>query len=599
MAGGAAGGLADKYGPQSRPTSPAQRTSPTAGAAEQVELDLAARLRAAGHELLGDLVQYHRREARPGWWDYFRLTDLEDDELIEDGSALGGLSAPVDIGTDKRSRLYRYTFPAQDTRLRIGEKAIDVDTRLAVGEVFGLDALAGVVVLKTTTPPAGSRGLGPEGPIRDAALRQAIRDTGDDVLAGRSTLGAALIDRRLPTGTALRSAESSAQAVLRVGSSLNGEVLAIQGPPGSGKTTAAADLVRALLDAGKRVGVTANSHAVIGHLLRSVRRPALQRCKEAQRCGAPGVRWLDDTPAVAAELAAGTAQLVGGTAWFWAHPDAAGTVDVLVVDEAGQFPLANAVAVARAAQSLVLLGDPQQLASPSRAVHPGGSGVSALTHLLEEHATIPADRGIFLDRTHRMHPALTAFVSDLAYDGRLQSAEGLERIEVLGGGAVAGSGLAVAEVAHRQVAAASSAQEADAVADLWRSFQGVGWIDRSGTRAVLGPDDVLVVAPYNNQVGLIRDRLPWARVGTVDKFQGQEAPVVIYSMTSTSADDAPRGVSFLYDLHRLNVAVSRAMALAVVVMSPELLDAPARTTAQLRQINALCRLTEMATIVRL
>ncbi|WP_346619253.1 ATP-binding protein [Blastococcus montanus] len=385
---------------------------------------------------------------------------------------------------------------------------------------------------------------------------------------------------------------------MRLGLALDGEVLAIQGPPGSGKTTAAAALIRELLDAGKKVGVTATSHAVIGNLLKAVGRPALQKCDESQHCGAAGVAWSGDNGVVARALADGSARLVGGTAWFWTRADVAQAVDVLVVDEAGQFSLANAVAVARGARSMVLLGDPQQLAQPTQAVHPGGSGASALEHLLDGHATIPADRGVFLDRSYRMHPSLTAFVSDLAYEGRLEAADGRDRVAVLGEGLLAGSGLRVHPVEHVLTAADKCQQEADAVARLWRSVQGSTWRNHLGEEAPVGPSDVLVVAPYNAQVALIKAALPdRARVGTVDKFQGQEAPVVLYSMTSTSADDAPRGVSFLYDLNRLNVAVSRAQALAVVVLSPLLLDAPVRTPEQLRRVNALCRLVESATVV--
>jgi uncharacterized protein len=266
---------------------------------------------------------------------------------------------------------------------------------------------------------------------------------------------------------------------------------------------------------------------------------------------------------------------------------------VLVVDEAGQFSLANAVAVARGARSMVLLGDPQQLAQPSRAQHPGGAGLSALEHLLDGHDTVPPDRGIFLDTSWRMHPAITAFVSDLAYEGRLTSAPGRERQEVRAGGPVSGSGIRVVRVPHTGNAAKST-EEARVVADLWTSFQGAEHTGTDGVTRRLGPDDVLIVAPYNNQVGEIRRLLPDARVGTVDKFQGQEAPVVLYSMTSSSADDAPRGVEFLYDLHRLNVAISRAQALAVVVLSPALLDAAVRSPEQLRRVNALCRLVEHA-----
>ncbi|MGY1637891.1 TM0106 family RecB-like putative nuclease [Geodermatophilus sp. SYSU D00742] len=562
--------------------------------AEVAELALVERLQAEEHHLLGDLVQWHRREARPGWWEFFSRGDLEDEQLVEDRTALGGLSGGIEVGTEKRSKLYEFTFPPQDAKLSVGKPAFDVDTQARIGEVRELDAVGGRIVVKSAKPPVPSRGLGPEGPLDDKQMRAAIAATADDVLAGRPCLGQALLDRVVPADCRRLPGEEAGDAVVRLGLQLDGEVLAVQGPPGSGKTRAASRLIRALLDAGKKVGVTAQSHAVIGNVLRAVGRPALQKCEEHQACGAPGVEWSEDSADVASRLLDGTANLVGGTSWFWTRPDLVEAVDVLVIDEAGQFSLANAVAVARAGKSLVLLGDPQQLAQPTQAVHPGESGLSALEHLLEGHPTVPEDRGVFLDRTYRMHPALTAFVSDLAYEGRLESAAHRERIAVDGWA----SGLAVRFVEHTRAAAAASDDEARAVAELWRSLQGVGWVDAAGERSVIGADDVLVVAPYNNQVARIRSLLPdGARVGTVDKFQGQEAPVVLYSMTSTSAEDAPRGVSFLYDLNRLNVAVSRAKALAVVVMSEQLLDAAVRTPEQLRQVNALCRLVEMASVV--
>ncbi len=243
--------LEGRHGRLDRPTPPDQEPAQPLSDAEQTELALVARLHAAGHSLLGDLVQWHRREDRPAWWEVFRLEDLEDDELLEDGSALGGLSSPVDVGAEKKSRLYEYRFPPQDTKLRVGGDALDVDTHATVGTVFDLDAAAGRLVVKSTKVPPVSRGLGPGGPLNTDGQRQAIRDTGEDVLAGRNCLGAALLQRRGPRGTQLRENETPTDAVLRVGGTLSGEVLAIQGPPGSGKTTAAAALIRSLLDAGK------------------------------------------------------------------------------------------------------------------------------------------------------------------------------------------------------------------------------------------------------------------------------------------------------------------------------------------------------------
>ncbi|WP_324273561.1 TM0106 family RecB-like putative nuclease [Blastococcus brunescens] len=339
--------------------------------AQAAELELTERLHEAGHELLGDLVGWHRREDRPAWWEVYRLQDLDAEELERDGTALGGLSFVRYLGPEKRSYLYEYSFPVQDTKVSTGE-GLDVDTAKKVGEVFEFDATAGRLVLKTTAAePPRPRGLGPGGPLNTKSLREAIQATGDDVLAGRDCLGQALVERRVPAGTQLREGETTTDAIVRLGLALDGEVLAIQGPPGSGKTTAAAELIRQLLDAGKKVGVTATSHAVIGNLLKAVGRPALQKCDESQHCGSDNVEWSADNGFVAGKLLGGDVNLVGGTAWFWTRADVAQAVDVLVVDEAGQFSLANAVAVARGARAMVLLGDPQQLAQPTQAVHPG------------------------------------------------------------------------------------------------------------------------------------------------------------------------------------------------------------------------------------
>ena len=562
---------------------------------EVEELALAERLTEAGHGLLADLVQWHRREARPRWWDVYRLEDLDDDELVDDGSAIGRLSPAEHVGDVKASRLWRYGFPPQDCKIAVGKQALDVDTHESSGEVVELDPGAGCVVVKLAKKrePAMARGFGPPGPIDDKIQRAAIRRLGHEVLTGRSPLGRSLIEGRVPRDTELRAGEDTTGAVVRLGRALSGEVLAVQGPPGTGKTTVGAELIRRLLDDGRRVGVVATSHSVIGNLLEAVGRPGLQKCTEDDACGAPGIQWTASNADIAGRLSEGTANLVGGTAWLWSREDMAHSVDVLVVDEAGQFSLANAVAVAQAATSLVLLGDPQQLSQPSQALHPDGAGVSVLEHLLGGHDTIPADRGVFLASTWRMHPRIAAFVSDLAYEGRLGAAAGRQHHRVVSDGALSGSGVRFVPTEHAGCAAASD-EEVEAVRSLVAGLNGARWYDSENVEHPLGAGDVLVVAPYNSHVGRLRAALPGVRVGTVDKFQGRQAPVVIYTMASSSADDAPRGVDFLYDVHRLNVAVSRAKCLAVIVASPRLLDAAVGSPEQLRKVNALCRFVELA-----
>lgn len=594
------------HGAQDRPDVKDGLASDEASAAEAAEAGLAERLREAGQPLLAGLVGWHRRENRPRWWEFYRVEDLDDEMLVEDGSTIGGLSAPVQVGEVKASLLWRYDFEPQESKLSVGKGAFDVDEpHAALGEVVELDPVAGYIVLKRSKrrEPAQPRGFGPDGPINVKVLQASIARVGAQVLAGESPLGRALLEREVPLQLVpfqlgVNVGERPSDLVVRVGRALSGQVLAVQGPPGSGKTTTGAALIRALLDDGLKVGVTALSHKVISNLLTKVDRPALQKCGDEQGdCGSEKITVVGTNDAVVGALSdtsssGATANLVGGTAWLWAREDMQGLVDVLVIDEAGQFSLANAVAVSSAAVSMVLLGDPQQLTQPTQAVHPDGAGISALDHLLDGHDTIPADRGVFLDKTYRMHPAITEFVSQTSYDGRLASAEGLETQRIQAEGALSGSGLRWLPVTHDGNDSASD-EEAAVVAGLVADLCRGTWFDNKGSEHRLTLDDVLVVAPYNRHVARLLDKLPQgARAGTVDKFQGQQAPVVIYSMASSSAADAPRGVDFLYDLHRLNVAASRAKALTVIVASPDLLDAEVHTPEQLRAVNALCHYVE-------
>jgi predicted RecB family nuclease len=584
--------LERRDGPQPRP-GPPEVPSAELTDAEQAEADLVEQLLAADEPLLAGLVGWHRRELRPQWWEFFRTETLSDDELVRDGTAIGQVGPPVLVDTVKKSNVYRYAFPPQDCK--VGDAVTDVDTHEDAGTVHRLSAEEGWIELrrKQGRAPATPRGFGPTMPFLTGEQQGSIRRAAADVLAG---VRSPLLDRVVPTDLAPRPGESASEVALRVGRDLDGRVLAVQGPPGAGKTHTGAELIRQLLDAGRTVGVTANSHAVIGNLLREVDRPALQRCSPDQHCGHDQVDAAKSNGAVKDALATGQHRLVGGTAWLWATEAMQRSVDVLVIDEAGQLSLANALAVSRAASGLVLLGDPQQLAQPGRGVHPGGAGVSALEHLLDGAATMPPARGVFLDRTWRMHPDLTRVVSGLMYDDRLTSVEETARQALHVDGWPA-SGVRWEPVEHRGNEAAST-EEADRVAALVGELLTGTWVDCDGDERHTTLADVLVVAPYNAHVARLRSRLPdGARVGTVDKFQGQEAAVVIYTMASSSADDAPRGVSFLYDLHRLNVAISRARCVAAVVGSPALLDAPANGPDNLRRVNGLLRVAS-ADLVR-
>ncbi|HEU5194595.1 MAG TPA: DEAD/DEAH box helicase, partial [Methylomirabilota bacterium] len=386
---------------------------------------------------------------------------------------------------------------------------------------------------------------------------------------------------------------------------LDESYLFIQGPPGTGKTYTGARLITDLIRRGKRVGVAATSHKVIHNMLVAVEEAADEEglsfrgvkksssnSEETEYPGTSGrIVNVEKTSAVVAALP--RLHLLAGTAWLFADEDLDRQLDVLVIDEAGQVSLADAVAIGTAAGNVILLGDPSQLAQVAQGTHPPGAGLSVLEHLLGEHATVPPEMGIFIEHTRRMHPDVCRFVSEVIYENRLGGIPQVARQAT-----DFGTGLRYLPVEHVGNAA-SSPEEARRVAQEIRRMLGGAWTNAKGETKPLDPQDFMVVAPYNAQVRRLRETLKASGldtvpVGTVDKFQGREAAVVLYSMASSSAEDVPRGLEFLFSRNRLNVAVSRAQCLAFIVASPRLLESRARTIEQMRLINALCRFVEMA-----
>jgi uncharacterized protein len=383
---------------------------------------------------------------------------------------------------------------------------------------------------------------------------------------------------------------------------LDNSYVAIQGPPGTGKTYSGAHIIYELIRAGQRVGITAMSHAAIDNLLRAtyevfeskgelVSLRALRQAARPADGGMEGVRYN----AKKDELESDRFNLVAGTTWLWSRPGLrAYPVDVLIVDEAGQLALADAVASANAARNIVLLGDPLQLAQVSQAEHPDGSGASVLEHVLGEHATILDTQGVFIAETRRMHPDVCSFISNQIYEGRLTShASCSQQVTTFG------TGLRWLRAEHSS-RSTESYEESALVIEQIRAMLGTPWTNQRGESRPLTATDFMVVAPYNDQVRLLRrefDRTPGlvdVQVGTVDKFQGREAPVVFFTMTTSSGDDMPRGPEFLFSRNRLNVAVSRARCLAYLVCTEELLNSRARTIEEMRLIGTLSSFVEYA-----
>ncbi|QCR20775.1 TM0106 family RecB-like putative nuclease [Agrococcus sp. SGAir0287] len=444
--------------------------------------------------------------------------------------------------------------------------------------------------------------LTPPRPIPTTKQRAAILEWGERVAGSPDPVVDPMLDvlRRVPPRIAggMPADGAPAERIVAALAAMDRSYLAVQGPPGSGKTHVGATVLRALVEHGWRIGVVAQSHDVVEHLLRR----AIELGVPEDRVGKRPRSGSTSVPGVALQardipgfLAGEGGRILGGTSWTFANAEQVPrhALDLLVVDEAGQYSLADTIACSVAANRLLLLGDPQQLPQVSQGHHPEPIDASALGWLSDGHDVLPPGLGVFLAESWRMHPTLCDAVSALSYEGRLRAADVAAR-RVLAGPA---PGVHVVDVAH-EGNAVESREEAAAVVAIVREQLGRAWLDPSvaDEPRPLTAADVIVVAPYNAQVDLLRRTLDAAgltetRVGTVDRFQGQEAVIAIVSLTASSADDAPRGIDFVLQRNRINVAISRAQWAAYVVHSPRIADALPYRADGLAQLSGFLRLT--------
>ncbi|MEO9097958.1 MAG: TM0106 family RecB-like putative nuclease, partial [Candidatus Baltobacteraceae bacterium] len=585
-----------------------------------------------GAALLGHLLAYHRREEKPVWWRYFDRTENVDQLQEFDAEAIGGLVLQRDVEPFKRSSadrslVYTYAYPDQPHRFKTGDRPHDPRTEKAAGEIVGVDEEVNRIEIKRSGALADAVAvteLIPPGPINSNAQKAALVRVAESFVGGE--LGArhsAALD--LLRGAFPRLTDRAAGAriqpkvappkvispddVYRIVRALDDSYLFVQGPPGTGKTYSGARVLVDLLRDGKRVGVMAQAHKAIHNLLHEIEVVACERnvtvrgmhkhsgqnadSPYVSRLNEPLIRSLDSN----SEAEGGDYNLISGNGWLFARLEMVGRLDYLVIDEAGQTSLADSIAVAPSARNVILLGDPMQLAQVSQGMHACGAERSVLQHLLGDAATVAENRGVLLDTSYRMQPEICEFISQTVYDGRLH-AERLTANNRVDSPGLTGSGLRYLPVEHSGNGGESREEAARIVAEIGALLQGT-FVRKDESEAKLTERDILVVTPYNAQRILLTRLLreaehPEVRVGTVDKFQGQEAPVVFYSMATSSGEDVPRNIEFLFEKNRFNVAVSRAQCLSVLVCSPRLLDVRCHSVEQMALANLLCRYAEAA-----
>ena len=527
--------------------------------------------------------------------------DVEIRGEVSPGTTLGAGSQPFAL----------YPVPAPfDTEAP--SRAVHVPHTVTVTEVLDDGYLITETAIQGQTWDELPLALTPAAPPRVVSLQGAIDEWADTVHAaapGFPSDAATDILRRIPPrtlsgGPLPDQGDETIDAIVRAVLDLDRSYLAVQGPPGTGKTyTGSQVIARLVKEHGFRVGVVAQSHAIIENLLERVVAdgvPAAQVGKAPKDPSSDPSYTAIPKNGMAAFLGehAEHGAVVGGTAWDFSNTARVerGGLDLLVVDEAGQFSLASTIAVAAGAQRLLLLGDPQQLPQVSQGAHSEPVDTSALGWVMDGDAVVRPDYGYFLARSWRMHPRLAAPVSKLAYAGQLASAPGTERRALDG----IDPGLHIVPLRHRGNAT-QSPEEAREVVALVRDLVGRAFTDNDADVTVrpLAQRDIIVVAPYNAQRQAVHDALaeagfPDVPVGTVDNFQGKEAVVSITSLAASSGRDAPRGPEFLLLQNRLNVAISRAQVAAYLIHSPALLDDLPRTPEGVARMSAFARLVGAA-----
>jgi predicted RecB family nuclease len=591
--------------------------------------ELAAKLRGQGNPLslvLADVVDFHRRELKPMWWRMFERADATAEELRDDSGCIEGMKSVGAYVAEKKSFLQKYTFdPSQECKLDADDRVMFTHNLDASFAIATIDLDSGEVTLKI-----GKRGLAekckgvfPTGGsilkneyVNPGEIPGALADIGHEQLSNSLHASVkSLLVHSAPATQLQKDGEAPLDAALRIGGSMSGGCLVIQGPPGTGKTYTASCVIEALLAGGKKVGAASNSHKAVVNLLAA--------CGEAARRNGhklvgikvgdepdgplhsanPGLNHIKDTSAARAAYSDG---IVGGTAWLFSRPEWNNALDFLFIDEAGQVPLANAVAMARSANNLVLLGDQMQLEQPVQGAHPGDAGLSALQYALKDtttskpdapifHAVVPANLGLFLGESRRMHPDVCRFISESIYESRLGSIPECANQKIAltpGGGALVTveSGIVFSGIEHDGDIQQSD-EEVQRVKAIYNELFNRPFSDKDGKTKPLELNNFLFIAPYNAQVRALKAALPKrARVGSVDKFQGQEAAVCILSLCSSYGEYGSRGLKFILDRSRINVAISRAKCLAIVVGDPRIASTAAGSIGDMKLLNLYCKL---------
>ena len=574
-------------------------------------------------------LEFHRREAKPVFWKLFDRLGQSEDELFDDLDCLAMCKRterePFAI---KRSKGYEYRFNsdqafkgATNSFYVLGEQTEDGKRLKASYVPEESDLQNGLVVFKSTQDnlPACMTIVPDEHVSADAiakALEEVVRQYEGNKLSQCAILD--FLKRSHPrikgraqgkcAGPIITDLSQTLVQLIDAVLNLDGSYLTIQGPPGAGKTYSGKHVIAELIKRGLKVGISSNSHKAINNLLLATAEYCADQNIEGHFFCAKdtdpelteqGVTIMKSGSEVPKKVQ--PACVIGTTAWGFSRDDMVGELDYLFIDEAGQVSVANLIAMSRSTKNIVIMGDQMQLGQPTQGTHPSETGLSILDYLLKGMPTIPDNMGVFLGTTYRMHSKVNDFISGAVYEGKLHSHPANDQQVIFLSEQATEidreAGIAFLPVEHSGNTQ-SSEEEIEKIVEVTRQLLTCMYQNKAGEVKPVSFEQILYVAPYNHQVTLLRQALVSlpggenAKVGSVDKFQGQESPIVFYSLCASDPSETPRGMEFIYDVHRLNVAISRAQSLAIVVGNPTLKSVAASKPSQMKLINMMARLLD-------
>jgi uncharacterized protein len=593
------------------------------------QFEAQAGLKADPHAiLLVSLLHFYDRERKSKLFTYFQRADKTDEELFDDDTVVFDLSLKSQQEIDGKINCVALFTNDQPLRTDKLNTATIKDSTAKVSKIEITELNAHYSEISFVINPDQQDALqqlpltlfGDDARINTDTLENRLCDITEDYFHTRQLpkLLLTIINQANPRFTGQQSPlpisriqypdnDDYLSAIITAVKAMDDTCFCIQGPPGAGKTYTAKNIIKALVQQGKRIGVMSNSHAAIMNLLK----PLIEELPETaiSKIGGYGPQkdfnaqfsfedyahfeYRQGMPFTKAKPYAHY-QIVGATVYGFANDVSYDEpVDYLFVDEASQVALANLIAVSGAAKNIILMGDQMQLEQPIQGSHPGQSGASALEFMLMDHAVIPDDKGIFLERTYRMHPAVCAPLSEIVYEGKLRAdADNSKQLITIPKPKLITQSHGILSVAvQHEGNTQSSEEEVLVVQRLIDELKTGTFTNKDGQQNSITEADILVIAPYNMQVNLLKEKLgSTLKIGTIDKFQGQEAPVVIISMSISDIEESPRGLDFVLDINRLNVAVSRAQALAIIVSNEGLEQCKVNSLAQMAKVGLFCRL---------